>query len=240
MINRKEILKTIREKIEKYGWYQYCVIQSQAPRFCYTIGLSDKLGFELIFAGGYFYNNAEAMKIVDDCADFLLNAGFPENEFKFKGFSLKKVRQEWTESLMLGAVDYYRDRDKFILHARQIIPPPNRITLDIPNMSILPENNSNLAWKWWFHEWPYSVPEDSTVVTDIGYLQTGKALQIVRWEKNQWECFSEDPDNITKEDIRIIPLGVAIGLDSSLENIFEMEIEDSFLRNDKDCWIKWE
>ena len=58
--------------------------------------------------------------------------------------------------------------------------------------------------------------------------------------ENQWECFSGDPDNITREDIRIIPLGVAIGLDSSLKNIFEMEIEDGFLRNDKDCWIRWE
>lgn len=239
MINRKEILNTIRKKIEKYGWYQYCVIQSQAPRFCYTIGLSDKLGFELIFAGGYFYNNTGAMKIVDNYADFLLNSRPSENKFEFKGFSLRKVRQEWSESLMLGTVDYYKDLDKFTLYAKQIIPPLEQFTLDIPDMSLLPENNSNLPWKWWFHEWPFSAPEDSTVVTDIEYLRTGKALQIIRWEENQWECFSRDPENVAKENIRIIPLGVAIGLDPSLENIFEMEIEEGFLRNDKNCWEKW-
>lgn len=66
----------------------------------------------------------------------------------------------------------------FSLCAGQIIPPASRLTLDIPKMSLSFEDNSNSAWKWWFHERHFSVPEDSTVVADIECLQTTTSTWI--------------------------------------------------------------
>lgn len=236
MNKTSEILDNIEKQIKKYGWYQYCVIGGQAPRFCYSIGLREKVGFEIIFAGGYFYSNEEAMDVVDNYAKFLLHLNCRERGVE--EFFLRDARVDWVGLLMLGASDYYRRRGEPFV-AKQIIPFGDKFTLDVPRMDIDLRDPANLPWRWSFEDWSFGVPENSFAVTDLNYLRGRGAIQVVRWEEDQWECFSDDPDNIEKSDIRIVPLGVAMGLDASLPKVYDMDVEDGFIRGEDGEWMRW-
>lgn len=229
-------LDNIEQQIKKYGWFQYCVVGGQAPRFCYTIGLKEKAGFELIFGGGYFYNNEEASHIVDNYAKFLLHLSYDEKSIE--NFFLRDALAGWVDLLMLGASDYHGRKGESFL-AKQIVPMGDGFTLDVPKMDVDFRSPVNLPWRWGFEDWPFDVPENSFAVTDLACLRGRAAIQVVRWEDDQWECFSDDPDNIDKSDIRIVPLGVMMGLDMSLPMICDMGVEDGFIRDVDGEWMKW-
>ena len=54
---RQKALLDIQQSINRKGFFTYIVEGGVDPRFAYTIGLSSKLGYELIFGGGAYFSN---------------------------------------------------------------------------------------------------------------------------------------------------------------------------------------
>ena len=109
--NRNYFLDLIRQNIEKSGLHLYSVAGGESPRYLYTIGLFEKLKFELILPG-------LATVPVRACAHILntmeeeLTGGVSPQELSlelppFGTFSLGPVHHSWSKPLMLGALDYY-------------------------------------------------------------------------------------------------------------------------------------
>ena len=217
----------------------YSVLDYCTPRFCYTIGLTGKIGFELIFAGGYFYSKSDVTEIVNCYASDLTNSA-AHLEDVHGNFSLGDVCDVWVQATMLGAVDFYKTSDTPRVKAKQIVPQGDCLTLDVPLMNLAPGHARNSAWKWDFHDWPYTFPIDSLAATDLDFLRGAPAIQIVRWEEKWWECFSRDPDSISEDEFRKVPLGVVLALDTNLPDISGLELEDGFIKDEENKWVIWD
>lgn len=60
-----QVLKDIEIVIKQYGYFRYNVIQDLTPNYSYTIGLTDRLGFELVAGGmNYFQSDEEVQNIL--------------------------------------------------------------------------------------------------------------------------------------------------------------------------------
>jgi len=47
------MIELINKNVEKFGHHITVVGSGAEPRYAYTVGVTQKLGFELLFAGGY-------------------------------------------------------------------------------------------------------------------------------------------------------------------------------------------
>lgn len=82
------------------------------PRYAYSIGLSDLVNFEIIFAGGIIYSKDEVEIIFDAVVDKLKTVK-NINDLKIYienlgVFSLNNVDDSWCKLMMLGVFDYYK------------------------------------------------------------------------------------------------------------------------------------
>jgi len=236
-MNREEFLKIIKDNIDKNDYYLTLINGGQHPEFSYSIGLTEKLGFELIIAGGYIstenyelifryiYNELVSGKTID--SEFYLS----ENN----GFYFGNVDPSWSKELMLGVYDYY-NVDK--ITAYQIIPE-NR-TLDTPLMS-QPMTANDPIWKWLKMDWNIQVPKKSYVITDIDSLKGKTIVELMRWEDHVWEMFSGPGPEFKEEDIRIVPLGTILGIDDTLQRTVNLAVGKGLRRENKDSeWNDWE
>lgn len=236
-MENSEFLDLIKMGIDKNTYHITLVTGGQHPRFSYTIGLTEKLGFELIIAGGfdsikenesifrYIYQQLESGCKLD--SKFYLS----ENDIYYLG----NVDLSWSKKLMLGVYDYY-DLENIV--AYQIIPTNK--TLDTPLMSEQRIFNDPI-WKWLDKPWDINAPENSYIVTDV-YAMKGKTIvELMRWEEQKWEMFSGPGPDFIEEEIRLVSLGTVLGIDPSLETILKLEIGEGLWRDDKESdWNKWE
>lgn len=58
-----------------------------------------------------------------------------------------------------------------------------------------------------------------------------KATELTRWETNEWKIFSGSGPDVPKEDIRIIPLAILIGIDKSLEPALHLDVGKGLSRD---------
>ncbi|RQO65400.1 hypothetical protein DBR40_23900 [Pedobacter sp. KBW01] len=236
-MTNKEFLNIIRTNIDKNGYHITLVNGGQHPDFSYSIGLTEELGFELIMAGGF--NSVKDNEVVFDHVISRLRSGYiVDSKFSLPNestFYLRKVDPSWAEKMMLGVYDYY-DTSKII--AYQIIPVKR--TLDIPLMSES-RNLNDPIWKWLDADWNIKAPVNSYVITDFDAL-TGKTItELTRWEEGVWEMFSGPGPDVKEEDIRIVPLGTILGIDTTLWPIIDLSIGEGLWRESKDSdWQKWE
>src|ERR1043166_457956 len=131
--DKRRALDRIRENIARSGHHIYVVSAGTTPRFAYTIGISELVGVELILAGAIFYMKDEVVKILNEIAA-QLKAQRTREVFKVAGlgsFTLRKVDSSWAAEFMLGAFDYYQNRD---IPALQIVPDNAHWTIDVPDM----------------------------------------------------------------------------------------------------------
>lgn len=130
-MTRCEFLEIIKTRISKNDYHLTLVSGGQNPDYSYSIGLTEKFGFELIIAGG-FISIQENESIFRNVYQQLQSGSGLDAKFLLSDstFYLMKVDPSWCEKLMLGVYDYY-DVDK--IEAYQIIPVDR--TLDIPVMS---------------------------------------------------------------------------------------------------------
>ncbi|UOE49207.1 DUF4262 domain-containing protein [Mucilaginibacter sp. SMC90] len=231
-----EFLDIIRKNIDKNGYHVTLVNGGQNPNFSYSIGLSEKFGFELIIAGG-FKSIKENEFIFDQIYQKLQSGSTVNSQFSLSDnnvFYLGIVDSSWCEKLMLGVYDYY-SVDK--ITAYQIIPIEK--TLETPLMSdaVIPNDP---IWKWLYMNWDIDAPKNSYVITDLNALKGKTITEIAKWEDHVWEMFSEPGPDVEKEDIRIVPLGTILGIDTTLKPIVNLIIGQGLWRNDKDSsWQDW-
>jgi len=242
MYTKDQFLKLIDTHIKEYGYHITIVTSCPNPRYAYSIGLSDLVNFEIIFAGGIIYSKDEVEIIFDAVVDklkteknindlkiYVENLGF---------FSLSNVDDSWCKLMMLGVFDYYKvDKVK----AYQIIPDSIHYTLDIPDMSKGRTDSTEPIWQWLNQEWGYSVPVNSTVITNINTLFGEEITELTRWENDEWEMFAGPGPDVKKEDVRVVPLATILGIDKSILPALKLDIGEGLWRDSRESeWNNWE
>jgi len=239
---RDRAMSSIRSNIEEHGHHVYVVSGGACPKYLYSIGLRETLGFELIWAGAAYFTYGDAGYVLNRIAEQLkFKKQSVEDEFLIDGeavYSLRDVNPTWPRELWLGALDYY-DIDH--VPVVQIVPEEKYQTLDIPNLSRNWDRESEPIWRWMNEKWEYPVPEASTAATNLDALKGKKITQAIRWEKDYWEIFAGSPSDVAKEDGRVLPLGTLMGIDESLEAVVHLEIEQGIWRDSEESdWNEWD
>lgn len=236
---KKQALDRIRENITRKGHHIYSVAGGGAtPRFAYTVGVSESIGFELILAGAIFYYLNDVTQIINDMAA-RLKARLAQDVFEVSGqgsFFLRKAHVSWARALMLGAMDYYRVDE---LPALQIVPDKSHWTIDVPDMSTPWSATTEPVWRWLFEPWTYPVPEASTVTTNLAALRGERITEAMRWEEDEWELFAGAGPDVTEEERRVVPLGTLLGADSSLQCVVDLKIGSGLWRDGASDWHPW-
>lgn len=235
--DRASALRLIERNIASHGWHVYGVLDGPAPRFHYTIGLLEKIGFELVFAGGYFYSFDDIASIVNGCGDALLRGEALNIENVPCTFTLGDVCAEWSKALLLGANDWYGHT----VRAKQIIPEAPYLTRDVPDMSLPASHEKNAAWVSLFSDSPDDMPENATALTDLGFLRGAPATHVIKYEEGQWDCYSQDPRDMDDDDFRTVPLGVVLALQPSLRSLCTgMASASALARDAAGRWRAWD
>jgi hypothetical protein len=241
MSEKSRFLDLIQSNIVKYGYHVTIVNSTIEPRYIYTIGLSNSIGFELIFAGGIYYLKEDALKIIDEIVKVLRvksNTNSEKINLNSLGkFSLSNVEPSWSKLMMLGVFDYYETDH---IKAKQIVPDKSHYTLDIPNLSNIFDASSEPVWQWLVHKWNYSVPEDSTVVSNINALLGDTITEVTRWENDEWEMFAGAGPDVQEDEMRIVSLGTILGIDKTLTPAINLDLGKGLWRESlESSWNKW-
>jgi hypothetical protein len=235
---RASALENIRANIAKYGYHTYLVSGGNIPRFAYTIGTSESAGFELVLAGAVFYMKDDVVKVIDNIVA-QLRAERGRTVFDVPGqgsFTLREVHESWASEIMLGAFDYFHKRD---LPALQIVPDKAHWTVDIPDMSVPWSATKEPAWQWLRERWTYPVPEISTATTNLAALRGDRITEAMRWEEDEWELFAGAGPDVSKEELRVVPLGVLLAVDKSLEAVLKLPVGSGLWRDAPSEWHPW-
>jgi hypothetical protein len=237
---RTAALELIRSNIEKSGYHVYLVAQRVVPRFAYTIGLSRRVGAEIVLAGAIYYMAEEVLSIISAAAD-ALEADRARRDFAIDGlgrFSLRDAHESWTGTMMIGALDYYNET---MIRGLQVVPDADHWTRDIPDLGRPRSPDAEPVWQWLSVDWGYPVPAESTAVTNLAALRGEPIKEAARWEEGQWEMFTGPGTDFPKSEIRIVPLGTLLALDHQLVPVTELEIGEGILRdNADDPWREWQ
>lgn len=245
-MTNQDALHRIRENIEKHGFHLYTISGGSLPRWTYSIGLMESLGFELILAGASYFTGEQAAEIVGRIAE-ALRGGVLGSEASFSFdlgdlgcFSLGEVERCWIDGLMLGAVDYYRDRDGPV-KARQVLVAPERKTMDVPNMAVAWAAGGDPAWKWLDEDWRLPVAKDSKAITNLNALMGRPVTEAVRWEEKEWEMFAGAGPDVAPDEVRVVPLATLLACDETLEAVVALSVGQGIWRDPKDLvWHRWE
>ena len=240
-LTRESALDRIRANIARHGHHVYTVAGGgQLPRYLYTIGLSDRVGAELILAGAVFFGGKDALRIVETIAK---QWGSNKASYTIESlgrFSLRKADLSWTRKLMLGAVDFYGNTS---IQAWQVVPEPAHWTLDIPDMYKPWSASEEPVWQWMHVPWPFPVSSASTAVTNLVALRGERVTEAARWEEDQWEIFANAGNDAPppQDEMRIVPLGTLLGADPSLVPVTSLAIGDGIFRDPEEGeWKVWE
>jgi hypothetical protein len=237
---RLAILAKIKSSIDHHGFHVHYVSGGPLPRFAYTIGLYPTLGFELVFAGGCFFELKEVHNIITQIVHRLQPGEIPSSFFDLDriggSFSCLEIDESWGSMMLLGALDYY---DLKRMKAFQIIPDQEHWTIDIPNMREPWDPLIHPIWQWLETSWPYSVSCKSTVGTNLDALRGTQVNEVTRWEGDVWEMFAGVGPDVEKADFRVVPLGVMLAHDETLKPALDLEIEHGMWRDDGGEWHPW-
>lgn len=240
-MDKSKAYELISHNIEKFGFHIYLVNGGAAPRFIYTIGLSKKVGFELAFVGGYFFEDSQAVNILEAVANSALNgtldavAGFRTKNHGH--FRLQAIHSTWITQLFLGMVDFFSDD---IPRCYQLLPEEIYSTIDVPDMRKPYGEETHPIWKWLKREWPHSIASESQAVTDLRALKGDLVTEATRWEESEWELFAGAGDEQRQEDLRKVPVSVLLAFDSSLEPVLDLKIGEGLWRDSSSGpWHEW-
>jgi hypothetical protein len=240
-----DVKELILSNIKKNGHHLYVVSgKSPLPRYAYTIGLYNQVGFEIMLAGAAFYKIADVVLIFDEIAKVLRHGeinGISLDEvieIPLLGFfTLRKVQTSWVQKMCLGYYGFYGEQKINVL---QIIPDSNHLTSDVPDMSQCFDSNVQLIWMWLEKPWSYNIPENSIAVTNIATLKGKKVTEVTRWEEDNWELFAGNAPDISSDELRPVPLGTLLAIDPTLEAIVNLKIGEGLWRDEKDLiWHEW-
>lgn len=236
------MLALIQSNITEYGQHNYTVMGGCSPRFAYTIGNSQSLGFELVFAGGLFYSVKEVNRILNQIAKKLVgNVDWQNESFEIDSlgiFSLRKVDVSWSKMLILGALDFY---DLTEIPTLQIVPDKAHWTADIADLSQDWSATLEPAWQWLQQPWDYSIAKNSMAVTNLDALRGHPVTEAVHWEEKQWELFAGAGPDVQEEEIREVPLATLLAIDPSVGAVANLAVGEGLWRDPADLeWQIWE
>jgi hypothetical protein len=247
MKNRKKImnyreafLKTVDEKIRKYGYQITDVKGGQNPSFAYTIGLYEKFGFELVIAGAYIskeFNEKIFRTVISGLESGLdVDSVFKAEHRNEDDLKLIEMHSTWKELMILGAFIHYNNDE---IRAFQILAVDN-ILLDTPIMSNVRDSEDPI-WCWLDKNWNEDIPLSSYVSTDVDFLKGKTIVEVMRFEDGFWEMFTRPAPDVPDEDVRILPISTMIAIDESLKPSLKLSNGDGLLRKNKDSkWKSWE
>lgn len=241
MENKETFLKKIQNNITAYGHHITIVANGTCPRFAYSIGALDKIGFEVIFAGGEFYTANEVSSIIDNVI-YKIKENNKWDEIKIEidslgSFSLSKADDSWSKLLVLGAYDFYNKEDVPCL---QIVPDKEHYTLEIPQMVNEFNVTKEPIWQWLINKWNYPVPSNVAVTTNLDTLHGKPITEIMRWEEDEWEMFSGAGPDVDQEDIRIVTIGTILGIDNTIVKALGIEVGKGLWRDLNEMeWHNW-
>jgi hypothetical protein len=230
----------IHENIAEFGFHTYVVTGGGYPHFGYTIGLTESLGAELILAGTYFYRLDDVSKLIARVKRELSRPVAWESvrasTEPWGTFSFRKVDATWARALMLGAFDFYRDKN---IDAYQIVPDVAHWTIDVPDLSQAWDPSNAPGWRWLKEEWTYPVPKDSVALTNLNALRGERITEVMRWEDDEWEIFVGSGSDTPESERRVIPLGVLLEADESLLPAIDLRVGTGLWRDDDSDWHPW-
>lgn len=241
MINKEKFLQEIKSNINKHGHHINIVTDGLCPRFGYTIGAIEKIGLEVVFAGGLYYTNEEVSIIIDGIISELnKNSNWQELNVEIDSigsFSLSKVHDSWCKLLMLGVYDFYKTDN---ITALQILPDESHYTVEIPKLINEFNSINEPIWQWLVNNWSYPTPKNCTIITNLDALFGKLITEIMRWEEDEWEMFSGPGPDVEQEDIRIVPIGVILGIDNSTVKALDLKIGKGLWRHEENKeWNDW-
>jgi hypothetical protein len=213
------------------------VTQSVCPRFAYTTGLRQQLGFDFLIPGMSRFSEDELREIVEHFA-----AGTPD--FKghtkvrdFGDFSLRMSDSSWVDMMALGAIKHYGGRTPFA----QIAQDQPNSTIDTPDTSKAWSAAAQPVWKWMMEPWTYAIPEDSSATTNLAALRGERVTEAARWEVNEWELFAGSGPDTPKDDLRVLPFATFLATDPSLVTAMQLEVGKAVWRHSNETtWHVWE
>lgn len=239
---KQRALDLIRSNIASHGYHVYVIAGGPLPRFSYTIGLKEAIGYELIMPGSYFYSANEIKQIIDGVADLIKSQPSKiDLELKINSlgsFKLRKADDSWTKKLMLGALDFYSLEE---ISALQIIPDPDHWTIDIPDLSESWSIHKAPIWRWLNEVWScQSISDRSVAVTNLRALRGEKITEATRWEDDQWELFAGSGPDTLPAEVRVVPLGMFLAFDTSLTKVVSLELGHALWRDKHETeWHIW-
>lgn len=239
-MERKELLQLIRNNIKQNGYHITFVRDGQNPNFSYTIGLKEVFGFELIIAGGYvsveLYENLFKSVVKSLSSGFSpKNDDFKSNFEGWKNIGLRLVDDSWCKLITLGVYDFY---NMGTISAYQLYPK-NFDFIDIPDMS-MKWNELHPVWCWLGLEWNKKIPISSYAITNIDFLKGGTITEVMRWKEGYWEMFVGSGSDVLDKDVRILPISTFIGVDQTLDVVFNLKQNEGIWRDPIDLeWNEW-
>jgi hypothetical protein len=230
----------IRSSIERCGHFTVLVQGGTHPRYLYTIGLTDAVGFEVVVAGESTLLARDAFAFIDDVADLArsdisLRSGDSLTLASGQECTLVPADPTWAQTLMLWANEFY-GRTVSALHA---IPADPAHSIDRPDMSAPLESHTAGAWRWSFEEWPFDAPADSSVATHLDVVAGAPVTEVTRWEVGYWEMVS-GPGVQEEDSMRVMPLGTLLASDPALHEALTLDIGQGLWRPAaEDPWRSW-
>jgi hypothetical protein len=229
---------SVARDIAQFGFHITVVQQSAVPRWAYTIGLGKRGLREFVLAGAEVLDLESALGVLRSAADRSLRLGDSLEDLRVAGVCYRSqiVHPSWRLPMLAG-VDRLVGRDAVVVQLR----PSDRRSLDIPDMQSASGVESDPVWRWLVvpEQWPYKASMHGKVVTDTGFLEGAEAVQAARWESDEWEVFSRQGVDVSREEMRVVALGTALGLDSTLEPITRMPLGHGLLRSRTGAWEPW-
>jgi hypothetical protein len=234
------MLNLIRSHIASAGHHVTHVIGRQHPKFAYTVGLTEAALPELVLAGATSLTRHQIGDAVDAgvaaSRDGSLTRGTTLDVEGVGRFELADVDLSWIKELLLGALHYY-DRDD--VPALQLVPEESLRTIDVPDLSVPLDPEREPVWQWLIDEWPFALPPDTFVLTNLDALHGHAITEVKRWEDDHWELLSGDGSEVAKEDGRAVPFATLLAFDPTLEPLTRLEVGQGMWREYLGPWQEW-
>jgi hypothetical protein len=221
----------INTHIQNRGYHLYIVSTDESPRYAYTIGLKERVGYELCFIGALFFDVNEVEDIFSNLICSINRDNSFADEVKTYGaVELLDVGSDWVAGLLFGALDFYDTKQ---ITFKQIYLSQFSELIDVPNCS------SPLNGSLWSNSQDSELKSYKAVVNKE-VLNNEAVLEVMRWEQNEWEMFSYAGPDVPKDDLRIVPLKVCFLADKSLMDSLKLEVGKGSWREGRNKkWIAW-
>jgi hypothetical protein len=241
-------VEEVTDRVRRYGWDHYRTWGGPLPDWSYSIGLDDRDdGAELVLAGGASFTERQVNALFRELSERSQQqrrrpaAGEEWRTETVGTVRLGSVHETWAKHLLRVADDYYGSR---AYRRLQVIPPKAARTMDVPDLSLPFDPVREPPWRWLVEDWPYRVPADTLVFTDLQALH-GACVVEVHHDRDDgvptpWHLFASASQVIADELGRIAPLGVLISTDSTLAVVDDVPPGELVTRHRcEEPWQRW-